>query len=81
MNDLFEPILDDATPDVPVILPLYGGAKKPVEAMTDEELNQASEQVYAKVREQAFSRGLPVIVKRNGQVVREYADGHLEPVT
>lgn len=81
MSDLFEPILNDPTPAAPSILPLYGGADKFLEAMTDKELNYASEQVYVKVREQAFSRGLPVIIKRNGQLIKEFADGHCEPLT
>ena len=80
MNDLFELILDDATPDVPAILPLYGGAAKPIEAMTAEEFDVAAEQVYVKVRESAFSRGMPVIIERNGRAFREFADGHFEPI-
>lgn len=78
MNDILDLFLDEETPKLPTILPLYGGADKPLEAMTDRDLNQASEQVYAKVREQAFSRGLPVMIKRNGLLVREFADGNVE---
>ena len=81
MNDLFEPILESEMPNTPAILPLYGGAKTPLEDMTDAELNQASDQIYIKVREQAFSRGLPVIIERNGRAFREFADGHFEPIT
>lgn len=80
MNDLFEPILDNATPDVPVILPLYGGAEKPVSQMSREEFEEAAHAVYSKVREQAFSRGLPVVIGRAGQVIKEYADGRIEVI-
>ncbi|MCY7360077.1 MAG: hypothetical protein LH609_22015 [Rudanella sp.] len=62
------------------ILPLFGGAAKPLEEMTAVEREQAAEQIYAKAREAAFSRGLPVIISKNGQTVREYADGRTEPV-
>lgn len=79
MNDIFDFVLDEATAGRPTILPLYGGADKPLEAMTDEDLDQASEEVYAKVREQAFSRGLPVIIKRNGLLMREFPNGNVEP--
>lgn len=80
MNDLFEPILDDATPDVPAILPFYGGAEKPVSQMSREEFEEAAQTVYRKVREQAFSRGLPVVIGRGGQVIKEYADGRIEVI-
>ncbi len=62
------------------ILPLFGGAAKPLEEMTAAEREQAAEQIYGKAREAAFSRGLPVIISKNGQTVREYADGRTEPV-
>lgn len=58
-----------------VIQPLYGGAAKSVLDMTPEELDQASDEIMRKVREQAFSRGLPVVLEQDGQVVFEYADG------
>ena len=63
---------------MPAILPLYGGAAKSIETMTVEQFDVAAEQVYVKVREAAFSRGLPVIIEENGRAFREYADGHLE---
>jgi len=60
------------------IQPLYGGAAKSVLDMTPEELDQVSEEVMRKVRERAFSRGLPVVLERNGKVWYEYADGRQE---
>jgi hypothetical protein len=63
------------------ILPLYGGADTLLEEMTAEERERAADQVYVKVREQAFSRGLPVIIKRKGLLIKEFADGHTEPLT
>ncbi len=63
---------------MPAILPLYGGAAKSIETMTAEQFDVAAEQVYVKVREAAFSRGLPMIIEENGRAFREYADGHLE---
>ena len=77
MNNPFTVLLaDDASQST--ILPLFGGAKKPIEAMSEVEQEKAAEQVYLKVREAAFSRGLPVIVEKEGQTIREFADGHTE---
>ncbi|MCY7352230.1 MAG: hypothetical protein LH606_16450 [Cytophagaceae bacterium] len=80
MNELFAPILDTATLDLPAIMPLYGGAEKPVSQMSEDEFDAVAQAVYVKVREQAFSRGLPVIIGREGQVLKEYADGRIEVV-
>ena len=60
---------------------LFGGAAMSIEAMTTDEFNAAADQVYARVRQQAFSHGLPVVVKIDGVLVNEFADGHLEPIT
>ena len=78
MSILFNPQLDSPADNLPTILPLYGGAEKPISRMTDEELADVSDTVMAKVREQAFSRGRPIIREENGRVVQEYADGHIE---
>ncbi|MBO0932587.1 hypothetical protein [Fibrella aquatilis] len=80
MEALFNAFLADDAPQS-TILPLFGGAEKPVEEMTTNERERAARQVYAKVREAAFSRGFPVIIKRNGQIVKEFADGHTEIIT
>ncbi len=80
MDSFFNLHFDSLEGDASTILPLFGGASKPVEIMTVYELSAAAEQVYNKVREQAFSRGLPVVVKVNGQIVREFSDGHFEPL-
>ena len=77
MEALFNAFLADDEP-LSTILPLFGGAEKPVEEMTPEEREQAAKQVSLKVREQAFSRGFPVVIKRNGQIINEFADGHTE---
>ncbi len=79
-NNLFEPLLENATPDMPAILPLYGGAEKPVSQMSREEFDEVAQTVYRKVREQAFSRGLPVVIERMKQLIKEYADGHVEVI-
>jgi hypothetical protein len=79
MNISFNAPLTDV-PGTPKILPLYGGAEKPIEEMTAEEHEQAAEEVYRKVREAAFSRGLPVVIEKDGKVVRVYADGRVEAV-
>jgi hypothetical protein len=81
MDDLFEPILENTTPDIPAILPLYGGAEKSVRDMTSDEFHTIAGSIMTKVREQAFSRGLPIVVEQNGKVIREYADGHIEIVS
>ncbi len=77
MTNPFNALLaDDALQST--ILPLFGGAEKPIEEMNEDERNRAAEQVYLKVREAAFSRGLPVIVKVNGLMIKEFADGRTE---
>jgi hypothetical protein len=80
MNNPFNALLADDAP-LSTILPLFGGAEKPVEEMNEAEREQAAEQVYLKVREAAFSRGFPVIIKHKGLIVKEFADGHIEPIT
>ncbi len=77
MEALFNAFLADDVPQL-TILPLFGGAEKPVEEMTSKEFEVAAKQVYVKVREAAFGRGLPVVVERNGRVIKEFADGHTE---
>ncbi len=77
MEAIFNTHLSDNAPES-TILPLFGGAVKPIEAMTVEEFDSAAKRVYLTVRESAFSRGLPVIIERNGRVIKEYADGHVE---
>lgn len=62
------------------ILPLFGGAEKPIEEMNEDERNRAAEQVYLKVRKAAFCRGLPVTIKINGLIVREFSDGYTEQI-
>ena len=77
MDNPFNALLADDVPQS-TIMPLFGGAEKPVEEMNEEEQELAAEQVYLKVREAAFSRGLPVIIEKEGQTIREFADGHIE---
>lgn len=82
MDSLFSLQLDlPAGNSSPTILPLFGGANKPIEEMTADEQRWAADQVYQKVREAAFSRGLPVIIKIDGQVVKQFADGHIELIS
>lgn len=82
MNSLFSLQLDlPAGNSTSAILPLFGGANKPIEEMTADEHSWAADQVYQKVREAAFSRGLPVIIKIDGQLIKEFADGHTEPIS
>ncbi|GAA4458833.1 hypothetical protein GCM10023189_31720 [Nibrella saemangeumensis] len=62
------------------IMPLYGGATKTIREMNEEDFARIAEAVMAKVKEQAFSRGLPIVYERNGHVIEEYADGRIEIV-
>ena len=78
--NIHNPQLDLPTENTSAILPLFGGAEKPVSQMTNEELVEVSETVMAKVREQAFSRGMPITREENGRIVQEYADGHIEVI-
>ncbi|QJD81541.1 hypothetical protein [Spirosoma rhododendri] len=82
MEHVFNSLLADGAPDEkPVgIQPLYGGNPKAVQDMNPDDFRAASDAVLAKVREQAFSRGLPIVYEIAGRTVREYADGRLEPV-
>lgn len=82
MEALFDTRLADEPDhsDRVVIQPLYGGSLRPVYQMSHTELKTVAEAIMVTVREAAFSRGLPIIVERNGQTIRQYADGHAEPV-
>lgn len=60
----------------PVLLN-YGGAKKFVAEMNEDELQTAGESILRRVKEKAFSKGLPIYYVQNGQVVAEYADGKI----
>ena len=85
MATLFDSQLADAIqagvelPTQLIIQPLYGGSPKAVRDMDAGELRNVSGLVMAKVREQAFSRGLPIVYERGGSVVFEYADGRIVP--
>ncbi len=82
MEHLFNSLLVNDESDVKkiVIVSLYGGSQKTVQEMTPDDFRSASDAVLTKVREQAFSRGLPIVYEVSGHTVREYPDGHLEPV-
>ena len=58
----------------------YGGSEKSSFEMDAVELAEAARQVLARVRERAFSKGIPVYYEENGQIVAEYADGKKKPV-
>ena len=58
----------------------YGLAKKSSFEMTKEELEQAAESILRRAKEKAFSKGLPICYGRNGKVLAEYPDGHIEEV-
>jgi len=58
----------------------YGGAKKSTFEMSQEELEQAAQSILRRVKEKAFSKGLPIYFSKDGKVMAEYADGRIEVV-
>jgi|GEM_PF-840730 hypothetical protein len=70
----------NGTPITPNYL-RYGGAKKSTFEMTGEELAQAAKNILRRAREKAFSKGLPIYFTRDGILMAEYPDGHVETVT
>jgi hypothetical protein len=82
MDALFDSLLaDESLRSTPVtIQPLFGGSEKSVQDMTLTDLATVSARLMLTVRERAFSRGLPIDYELDNQVVREYADGRIEPV-
>ncbi len=54
---------------------LYGIAEKSYFDMTTHERKQASATAFERIKEAAFTRGLPIIYGENGFVIAEYVDG------
>jgi hypothetical protein len=57
------------------ILPLYGGASKSYTEMSKEEQAVVGQKVMEKVKERAFSRGLPIYIGIDTKTIAEYANG------
>ena len=64
----------------PVLLN-YGGAKKFIADMNEEELEAARVSIMRRVREKAFSKGLAIYYHINGISIAEFPDGSIVPVT
>ncbi len=54
---------------------MYGIAEKSLAEMTDSEQKIAFSKAYVRAKEAAFSRGLPIIIGKNGLVIAEYSNG------
>ena len=54
---------------------LYGIAEKSYFDMTTEEREEAAAKAFERIKEAAFTRGLPIIYGRDGYVIAEYMDG------
>jgi uncharacterized protein (DUF302 family) len=54
---------------------LYGIAEKSYFDMTTHERKQAGATAFERIKEAAFTRGLPIIYGKNGFVIAEYVDG------
>lgn len=67
-------------PPLPVLLN-YGGAEKFITEMNEEELEEARQSIMRRVREKAFSKGLPIYYYKAGVQVAEYPDGRIVTVT
>ena len=53
----------------------YGEAKKPLSEFTEEDFQNAAENVYWFVRKRAWAAGLPVYYGEGGKIVAEYESG------
>jgi hypothetical protein len=58
----------------------YGGAKKSTFDMNQKELEQAAQSILRRAKEKSFSKGLPIYFSKNGKLMAEYPDGHIEVV-
>ena len=58
----------------------YGGAKKSTFDMSSEELEQAAQSILRRAKEKAFSKGLPIYFGKDGKLMAEFPDGHIEEV-
>jgi len=58
----------------------YAGAKKSTFEMNDEELEEAAQSILRRVRETAFSKGLPIYFSKDGKLMAEFPDGRVEEV-
>ncbi|HEV7332709.1 MAG TPA: hypothetical protein VGN63_16845 [Flavisolibacter sp.] len=67
-------------PVLPVLLN-YGGAKKFIAEMNTDELAEARQSIMRRAKEKAFSKGLPIYYRQQGQLVAEYPNGRIVPVT
>lgn len=65
----------ESVKEEPILLQ-YGLAEKSYFNMSNEERDEVSALVFERVKEAAFTRGLPIIYGENGYVIAEYADGH-----
>jgi hypothetical protein len=68
------------TTKIPVLLN-YGGAKKSSFEMSSNEFREASAAIKNRAKEKAFSKGLPVYIVREGDIIAEFPDGRLVVVT
>ncbi len=64
----------------PVLLN-YGGAKKFIADVNDDEPEAARVSIMRRVREKAFSKALPIYYHINGCSIAEFPDGSILPVT
>lgn len=62
------------------ILVRYGGAKKSIFEMDNDELQKTAESIVRRAKEQAFSRGLPIYFSKGGVLMAEFPDGRIETV-
>ena len=62
------------------ILVRYGGAKKSIFEMDEEEMQQTADSIVRRAKEQAFSKGLPIYFSKGGVLMAEFADGRVEAV-
>ena len=67
-------------PKAPPIFLRYGGARKSTFEMTAEEFEEAANSILRRAKEKAFSKGLPIYFGKDGRVMAEYPDGHIEIV-
>jgi hypothetical protein len=67
-------MVEEVSKKQPIVLQ-YGMAKKSYFDMNEEERKEAAAKAFERVKEEAFSRGLPIIYGKKGYVIAEYVDG------
>jgi hypothetical protein len=55
----------------------FGGAKKTIFEMSEEEVDSAATSILRRAKEKAFSKGRPILFAKDGKVYEEWPNGNI----